>query len=226
MRVFVICVVLSCGAPTSPPRPIAQPARVDSGEVATAAPIDASVDPPVESPVGAVPLPGGEQTADDRPLDHADTTVKRDELPRAGDRWPTRKRLAYRGRILIALHAAGERLELAVVDTTPTETGYPGMLESLAIGELDPASGPQDGNTFPPRDAPDGSGKQGPIAFAVRVLPRTGASETERKQVVVYRAGTAILVAEKPVTAERWTPRLRIDAPHMTELVAMNPGWH
>ena len=62
--------------------------------------------------------------------------------------------------------------------------------------------------------------------FAIRVLPREGAGEAERRQYVVYSSGKTIMVAEKLVTDAAWSPRLRLDAPRAAKLLAMNPGWH
>jgi hypothetical protein len=64
------------------------------------------------------------------------------------------------------------------------------------------------------------------MMFAVRLLPREGAPESERRQVAVYKTKRTIYVAEKLVTDTEWTPRLRIDAPRASEIVPINPGWH
>jgi hypothetical protein len=209
MRFALAAVVLvACHRP--PPRP------------AEVSPRDAT-----EAPVGAVPIPV-EGAAGDTSIDELDRTVKLAELPGIEAAWKRREAFAYQGRVAIALHVTADVLELAVVDTvTETETGYPGALEEVRIASIDPGARPEDGNAFPARDVDPATGEySGPIMFAIRALPKAGAPEAERHQWVVFARERAIFVADKRVTATRWTPQLRIELPHATEIIAINPGWH
>jgi len=57
----------------------------------------------------------------------------------------------------------------------------------------------------------------------------SGASTTATRRKTgtrVYFREHAIFVAERPLGGTAWTPRLRIDVPKSTELLALNPGWH
>ncbi|HSD87445.1 MAG TPA: hypothetical protein VLB44_08015 [Kofleriaceae bacterium] len=194
-------------------------------------PAPASPTPPADEQVpsrGAVPIPA-ETPARASSDNHVDRSVDIRDVPSPTARWRERVRLPYRGRIVMALHVAShEHLELTVVDTvTETESGYPGSLQHFGLGPVDDNEQPPTGNAFSPRDVDPQTGEYaGPVMFAVRLLPREGAPETDRRQYVVYTSKHAIFVAEKLVTESAWTPRLRIDAPRATELVAMDPGWH
>jgi hypothetical protein len=194
-------------------------------------PVDATLAEPLpetEAPVGAVQIPG-EGPVEEVSIHHLDRTVRVADLPAPTATWSQRKTVAYRGRVALALHIATHTdLELTVVDTvTETETGYPGALEGFRLGGADTHEQPASGNAFPPRDVdPTTVEYVGPVMFAVRLLPRTGAPEAERRQYVVYTHDRSVFVADKLVTEARWIARLRIDLPNATQLVAMNPGWH
>lgn len=171
-----------------------------------------------EAPVGAVPIPGTYETS--HSIRHADTTVLLAELPAPDAAWRERKSLAYKGPVTFALHVAGhEGLALTVVDTvTETETGYPYGMDDFPLGRVDDGDSPDDGNAFPVRDLdPETGALAGPIMFAVRV---------QQRQVVVYFRDRTIFVAERALGVGAWTPRLRIDVPKSTQLLALNPGWH
>ncbi len=219
-RVVVVSLVgvLGCrgSTPTPTPTPPARPAP---------APIRVAIDEPA---VGAVPIPGT-YAEPDVSINHRDPTVNVADLPKPDAEWRERATLAYTGSVAIALHiATHEFLELTVVDTvTQTPSGYPGGLEDFRLGGADTKEQPQSGNAFPAHGVDPESGKAvGPMMFAVRLLPRTGAPESERRQVAVYQTKQTIFVAEKLVTEKLWTPRLRIDAPRATEIVPIHPGWH
>lgn len=212
---FVLLIACHAGSPSSTrsPTPAATPEAIA----------------PVEAPVGAVPIPQ-ERVRGAQDLNWVDPTVTLDELPRADAAWQARKTIAYKGRVVIALHASGNRgeLNLAIVDTvTETETGYPGSYEDIPIASVDPNTSPEDGNAFTPRDYDEASKEfRGPVFFAIRALPKLDAPEAQRRQYVVYERDRSLLVAEKGLTETTWTPRLRIDAPKSTELIAIDPGWH
>ena len=176
---------------------------------------------------GAVPVPG-EYTPDEVPIEQVDRTVQIADLPLPDAAWKRRATIGYSGRVVIALHLAGNSLELAVLDTvTETPTGYAGSLEGFQLGGADGSETPQTSNTFPPRDVdPTTREYVGPVMFAVRLRSGEGAPESSRRQLVVYTRGKAIFVAEKLVTATTWTPSMRIDAPKAGAFVAMDPGWH
>lgn len=213
--VVVMCWLVGCGSSPPSVHPSSAPAPTRP------APPDAPAEP-----VGAVPIP---DDSVEYPIRHRDLTVAFAELPTPDAAWPQRATLRYRGRVAIALHIAGhEFLELAVVDTvTETETGYPGTLEDIRLGPADTHEQPIGGNAFPARDLDPETGELvGPVMFAVRLLPRAGAAEAERRQYVVYTANRTIFVADKLVTERAWIPKLRIEAPDATEIVAIHPGWH
>jgi hypothetical protein len=215
MRTLLLTsLLIACGAPAAPPVQTPTP-------IASAAPVDAP-----EEPVGAVPIP---VEIVEYSTVHRDLTVTLAELPPPEATWRERATIRYTGRVAIALHIARhEFLEFTVVDTvTETQSGYPGTLESFRLGGADTHEQPMSGNAMPARDIDRTTGEyRGPMMFAVRLLPREGAAEAERRQYAVYARDRTIFVAEKLVTERAWTARLRIDAPSATELVAMHPGWH
>ena len=191
--------------------------------VATA---DASVADAQELHVGAVPVPG-EYVEPERSVNQLDRSVDVKDLPTINAKWGKRVTLKYRGRVSVALHVR-KKLSLLVVDTvTETESGYPGALETIELGDADDHDIERDDDAFSPRDFNYETGAYvGPVMFAVRLLPRRDAPESERRQFVVYTNKRTILVAVKRVDASTWTPLMRIDVPKASELVAMNPGWH
>ncbi len=214
-RVIAVGLIAVLGCQSSAPELPVRPAPI-----AAPAPAPAAEPVPIDEPaVGAVPIPGT-YPEPDVPINHRDPTVNVTDLPKASARWRERATIKYTGRVAIALHIARhEFLDLTVVDTvTQTESGYPGSLEAFRLGGADTTEQPQSGNALPTLD--------GPLMFAVRLLPRTGAPESERRQVAVYKVKQTIYVAEKLVTDAQWTPRLRIDAPRASEIVPIHPGWH
>jgi hypothetical protein len=186
-----------------------------------AAPGDASVD--AERPVGAVAIPGTQPIAEDS-TNERDLTVRLDELPAVDAAWRKRITIRYAGRVMIALRINPQRpLELVVVDTVIGPQNYPNELRSIPIAPI--AS--KWSAIFSPRDEDPETGEfRGPIMFAIRVLPEEGAPETERRQYAMFTVGHALFVADKRMTETQWTPRLRVDMPRSTEIVAVNPGWH
>jgi hypothetical protein len=85
----------------------------------------------------------------------------------------------------------------------------------FGLGGVNTHDQPQHGNAFSARDVdPKTPQFLGPVMFAVRILPREGAPEAQRRLYVVYTKERTIFVAEKPVTESRWIPRLLIEAPN------------
>jgi hypothetical protein len=212
------CLLIACGTPV----PTAHVAPVLDAKP------DAAIDAPpdsVELHVGAVPVPG--EYVEEPPSENLiDKSVSIKDLPPMSSKWKSKRLLSYRGHVAIALSEwQHTELALSVVDTvTKTDTGYPGTLWTFKFGTAEPPS--KEGNAYPPRDVNASGVYMGPVMFAIRVLPKEGAPEKERKQVVVYTSRQSILVAEKLVADKEWTPRLRIDLPAATQFIAMDPGWH
>jgi hypothetical protein len=216
----IACLLIACGTPA----PVARiaPSVLDAGP-------DAAIDAPPDAiglHVGAVPVPG-EYVEEPLSENLVDKSVSMKDLPPINSKWKSKRLLSYRGQVAIALSEwQHTELALSVVDTvTKTETGYPGTLWTFKFGPAEPPAR-DSANAYPPRDVNASGVYMGPVMFAVRVLPKKGAPESERRQVVVYTSRQSVLVAEKRVDDKTWTPRLRIDLPAATAFIAMDPGWH
>jgi hypothetical protein len=229
-RLLLACLLASCGTPApvvTTPNATVMTAVPDPGVDAT---VDESPDASVALHVGAVPVPDEDVYVErSRTIRAFDTTVDVKALPAARAKWKTRKTLQYPGDVIIALHIWGPSVALSVVDTvTENPSGYPGTFETFELGPID-ADGerPGENDAFSPRDIhPETFEYVGPVMFAIRVLPKGGAAESERRQYVVYTHQRSIFVADKLVSETTWTPRLRLDAPRAKKLGAINPGWH
>jgi hypothetical protein len=233
-RLLVACLLAACGTP-APVLTTPNATVVATHDANIDAPLDASPDAApdaaVELHVGAVPVPGEDVYVDkSRTIDAFDTTVDVKALPAPSAKWKTRKTLKYRGDVIVALHIWGPKsLALSVVDmVTENASGYPGTFETFQLGPIDGyGERPGENDAFPPRDVhPETFQYVGPVMFAIRVLPKAGAAESERRQYVVYTHQRSIFVAEKLVSETTWTPSLRLDAPRAKKLGAINPGWH
>ncbi|MGE0400635.1 MAG: hypothetical protein AB7T06_28250 [Kofleriaceae bacterium] len=178
---------------------------------------------------GAVPVLG-EYVEPAVTINHRDTTVTLDELPKLSATWKKRARVAYKGNVPMALNHSYAHVNLTFVGETNDESGYPHALKRFPLVPTDDA-GPWSSSFpgFAERGSP-----RGPILAAIRVLPsRNGgvdppAPESERRQVVVYmpKGKRVILVATKLVTDTEWTPLLRLDVPNAKSIDLIDPGWH
>jgi hypothetical protein len=199
---WIIVVMGACGG-----------GRAEVPGVAPATPV-----PPVAPdvpPVGAMPIP-----ADDGPsrvvtLDEVDTTITLDDLRAVRGAWPTRARLPWRDRVMLALHAEPDGLlHLTAIQSDEGERrDYP-------LGAVTPETFDHtfDGNAYLSRQGDEGTG---PIVFAVRVLPPAGAASATRRQVVVYSDGASLRVVDRPLGTRAWRPRLRLDFPAGTVFVGI-----
>lgn len=179
---------------------------------------------------GAVPIPTGDLDPTIT-INHRDTTVTFDELPKLGAKWKQRKSVAYKGVVPIAVHHCCFHVNLTFVGPVNSESGYPGSLKRFPLVPSDDG-GPYS-NSFPGFSSD--RTKPGPILTAFRVLPSTNGDsskprpESERRQVVVYMPKgnkRVILVATKLLTDTEWTPLLRVDVPKATRIDLIDPGWH
>jgi hypothetical protein len=178
---------------------------------------------------GAVPIPG-EVVLPEVAIDHRDTTVTLDELPKLGAKWKKRARVLYKGVVPIAVSHASFHINLSFVGPVNPESGYPGTLKRFPLVSSDDG-GPWS-SSFPA--AFTTTAKRGPIQVAIRVLPSTNGEyvpvrdESQRRQVVVYvpPKSRVVLVATKLVTESTWTPLLRVDTPNVTRIDVIDPGWH
>lgn len=158
-------------------------------------------------PAGAMTVP--DEDGDDpwkrASIDEVDTSVAIGEVTAVTGPWPETRRIAMGGRVMLALHAEQDDglLHLAVIDTER------GTREDVALGAVTPEAFGHtfDGNTYL---SAQGRDETGPILFAVRVRPASGA-RGERRQVVVIAVGAELRVVEKGVRERTWRPRLRIE---------------
>lgn len=175
---------------------------------------------------GAVPVPG-EYVEPALTIDHRDTTVTFEELPKLGAKWKKRARISYEGDVPVALNHSYAHVNLTFVSSTTNETGYPDALKRFPLVPTND-TGPWS-SSFP---ALSSGPHQGPILAAIRVLPpardNVPAPESERRQVVVYvpKGKRVVLVATKLVTDTAWTPLLRLETPNIKKLRLLDPGWH
>lgn len=183
-RVCVVALIAACGG--------AKP--IEEGEHVGAMPVPAEADPSDPND------PWAQAT-----IDEVDTSVAIDDVKAVEGPWPATRAIAMGGRVLLALHAedSDRALHLAVIDTDD------GARDDVALGAVTPEAFGHtfDGNTYL---SAQGRDETGPILFAVRVLPPTGAAG-ERRQVVVFAIGDELRVVEKGVRERAWRPRARLD---------------
>ena len=197
MRALLLATLFAaCGSTARPAPPSPAPVALSEPVPTSTAPVEppppAAYIDDTSGPAGAVPVPGDTPPP---PLEQIDTTVTDAELA-AITAWPAPKKSRNPGEVWVVLHATEDDiLELGVVEHDRGVTAH------YPLGKAKRVTGNDtfDGDTYPARDHT--GDYEGHILFAIRVTPPGTATQD---QVVVFRDGTTLRAARRPLGSKDW----------------------
>lgn len=202
LAVVIASGLVACGAGEGRPPATAHVAVPPDAGVAADAP-DATPDAtPDAAAVGAVPVPDPFEPFGAPPIEEVDTSIADAELPATTSGFARRVHVQRSGRQLIALHVEHRKMWLSIVEDQN------GIVKAFPLEPIDsmPELHTINGDAYAPRE---GRGTyDGAILFAVRFRPTTADAW---RQLVVYAAGFALHVVERPLGATAWKRVLRVE---------------